>query len=125
MSLLYIGLGGFVGACFRFLNGEFLTGLFEQARVPYPTMVTNVLACFFFGLLFPMAENCGWFSENLRRFVFVGFLGGLSTYSSYMFEAFALLEKGDFFAGLLYLALHFVLGIVAIWLGLQLGLKFV
>ena len=35
------------------------------------------------------------FSENFRRFVFVGFLGGFSTYSSFMFDVFALLEKGE------------------------------
>ena len=64
MSLLYIGLGGFLGACFRYLNGDFLTGLLDHCKVPYPTLLTNLLACFIFGMLFPLAEHYSWFSEN-------------------------------------------------------------
>ncbi len=125
MSLLYIGLGGFLGACFRYLNGEFLTGILAHLKVPYPTLITNLLACFAFGLLFPLAEHYSWFSENLRRFVFVGFLGGFSTYSSFMFEMFALLEKGNWLICLQYLFLHLGLGILVVWLGILLGLKLI
>lgn len=123
MSLLYIGLGGFLGAVCRYLNGLVWAPLACRYKWIFPTLLGNLLACFLFGLLFPYAERCAWFNAQLRKSVFVGFLGGFSTYSSYMFEAFALLEKGDVGLALLYIFLHFSLGLLCVWLGLQLSLK--
>ena len=58
----------------------------------------------------------------MRTFLFVGILGGFTTFSSFGLDTFTLAHGGDHTAAFWNVAAHMVLGIGAVWLGFNLGL---
>jgi fluoride exporter len=85
---LLVGLGGFVGSCLRYwagLAGARLAG----GPTPWATAFVNVTGCLAIGFLAARS-----LSPELRAFALVGVLGGYTTFSTFGYETFALLELG-------------------------------
>ncbi|MFQ5629719.1 MAG: fluoride efflux transporter CrcB [bacterium] len=117
-KLLLIGAGGFLGAIFRYL----LSGAVHQimaARLgfPYGTLVVNIAGCFLIGLFGGLAESRQLFNPEVRLVVFIGLLGGFTTFSTFAYESFSLGRDGELIALLLNVFLHLFLGLIAVWLG--------
>ena len=127
-NLLLVGAGGFVGAVARYLLIGWISrrtgpGAFGVAGLfPWGTVAVNVLGCFAIGLLSGLAEHRGLLTAELRLFLVIGLLGGFTTYSPFGYESLALLEGGAGGLGraLLYVGLHLVMGLAAVWAGLAL-----
>ena len=121
-GLLYVALGGALGASARHLLGEGAKRAFGP-DYPYGTLCANILGGFFMGLL------AGWLaykisgSENIRLFLGVGLLGGFTTFSSFSLEAFSMLERKAYgtFAG--YISMSVIISIAALAVGLMLARK--
>ena len=116
MKLLYIGIGGFLGAVSRYL----VSGLFQKwLDKPFPvgTLAVNVIGCFLIGLLSGLSQGRQLFTPEMRLFLFIGFLGGLTTFSTFIYEIFTFARDGQIIPSLANLTLHLVLGIAAIWAG--------
>ena len=90
LKLILIGLGGSLGAILRFC----LTFFFSSVYPKGPSLLVNVLGCFLAGFLFPFLERS---SGPLGPFLFLGFLGALTTFSSFSLELLAAFQKGDLF----------------------------
>jgi len=58
-----------------------------------------------------------WVPADLRAFLFIGVVGGFTTFSTFGFETFALLRDGQVANAALSVALQVVLGIGAVWAG--------
>lgn len=123
MKFLYMGLGGILGVIGRYLVGGMVyRGL--GLGPPFGTFLVNVSGCFAIGLLATLVE-LKWNMGTLgRAFLFVGFLGAFTTFSTYMFENFTLLDEGRFWLGLGNMVLSVVLGFLALWVGVWLGRSF-
>ena len=87
------------------------------AHFPLGTLLVNLIGCFAIGLLAYWGDARDIFSHNMRLFVFVGFLGAFTTFSSFGHETVNLMRSHMPWAALLNVVLHMVLGLFFVWLG--------
>lgn len=84
---------------------------------PYGTLIVNLVGCFLIAVLLQSATSLAW-SPTLRAALTVGFVGGLTTYSSFNYETTRLVEAGRLGAAGLNALLTLVGGFAAGWTGL-------
>ena len=89
-----MGVGGFVGSCLRFLLTK-LTSHFS-ADLPYGTLISNVTAGILIGFIVGLEQQSITFNPKTRLFMTTGFLGGLSTFSTFSIETVNLFQNGKF-----------------------------
>ena len=116
-KILWVGLGGFLGSISRYLLSGYVQHLVRGTGFPYGTLAVNVIGCFFIGFLAHWVEARGFLSPETRLFVFIGLLGGFTTFSTFSYETMNLWQAGDNAAALANIAVHMVLGLGAAWLG--------
>ena len=85
---------------------------------PYGTLIVNLAGCFAIGALMHTALTLGW-PATTRAALTIGFIGGLTTYSSFNYETMRLFEEGAPASAGANLALTLVGGFIAGWLGLM------
>lgn len=115
--LVLIGLGGMIGTLLRYGTGGLVARWKGGATFPLETLVINVAGCLAIGFLAGLSETRGILSSSARSFLFIGLLGGFTTFSTFGYETFQLLRDGQFGAGLGSVALQFTLGLGAVWAG--------
>ncbi len=115
-ELISIVLGGGLGALSRFGLSKAVTSILNLSA-PWPTFVANMLGCLLFGLLFQLTEEEGWLSASYRPFLLTGFLGSLTTFSTFKHDNFVLLSAGDWVAAAANIILQVCLGLFFVWLG--------
>ena len=118
--MLLAGAGGFVGTCCRFLvNRLFL--IIWRAPFPLATFTINILGCFIFGILTGCLNKYGVMSPKLNAILMVGFCGGFTTFSTFSSEALNLGLNGEVVSSFIYIAGSVIVGLLAVWLGLNLA----
>ena len=97
-TLLAIGMGGFIGAVTRaYLNG--LVNSSFTHSLPIGTLVVNLVGSLIIGILFAIFTNttqASLLSVEMKSFLTTGFLGALTTYSTFAMESFFLLQGGSY-----------------------------
>jgi CrcB protein len=94
MKLLFIFIGGGLGAVARFISSSAVTHFFSHfSFFPFGTFFVNITGSLFIGFLFAFFEE-RIAPENLRLFLITGFLGGFTTFSSYALETARLFLNG-------------------------------
>jgi len=116
-ELLSVGAGGALGAILRYLVSGWVQQLAPFGAFPLGTLAVNVLGCAVLGTLGGLAESRSLFGPGARLFVFLGILGGFTTFSTFAYETVALLREGEMAKGLLNVVASVVLGLVGAWLG--------
>lgn len=91
-ALLSVFLGAGFGACLRYLLGLGLNPLFPP--VPLGTLASNLLGAYLAGAIAAFLLVRTGYPDGLRLFLITGFLGGLTTFSSFSLEMVALLDGG-------------------------------
>ncbi|MGB5054457.1 MAG: fluoride efflux transporter CrcB [Nitrospirales bacterium] len=120
-QLLWVGLGGFLGSVGRFVISGFFNRLSPALAFPIGTLAVNILGCFLIGLLHGLAESRNMLGTDTRIFLFIGVLGGFTTYSTFGFESLALLKDGAMLKASANIIIHVFVGLAAVWLGDTLG----
>jgi len=116
-----VGAGGFVGSVGRYLVGVGAQRLTALPGYPYGTLIVNVVGCLLIGLLAGWVEvRPGWGSDNLRLFLFVGLLGGFTTFSAFGLDTIELLNEHSIGAAVLNVMVQVVVGLLCVWAGLEL-----
>lgn len=113
ISILMIALGAAVGANLRYGISIWAGGAFGPA-FPYGTLIINVLGSFVIGLVMAVHVTRAPLSEPLRLLVVTGLLGGFTTFSSFSYESYTLILRGQWALALLYAAGSVVLGLAAV-----------
>ena len=92
IKLIMILAGGGLGALARYTLGSQID---KNLNLSFPVGIffVNLLGCFFIGLIVSMFENKFIFSENLKIFLIVGFLGSLTTFSTYAVDNYNLMTQ--------------------------------
>ncbi|MBP7956163.1 MAG: CrcB family protein [Psychrobacter sp.] len=118
MQWLAIGLGAAIGACLRGWLARFNP---LHHWIPLGTLGANVLGGLLIGLALVWFERVGsGLSPNIRLFVITGFLGGLTTFSTFSAEVFTFIHNGKLLAGLGLIGLHVGLTLLATAIGFYL-----
>jgi CrcB protein len=122
MNWIAVALGGALGSMARhWVNLELAHRL--ERSVPYATFVVNVVGCVVIGALAGrIAGGRLHLTPAMRAFVFVGVLGGFTTFSSFGLDTFTLGHGGDHAAALWNVVGQVGLGLGGVWLGFYLGL---
>jgi CrcB protein len=97
--LLLIGLAGALGTCTRYLIGLGAGRVFGTS-FPFGTLIVNVVGCFLIAAITHVALTTELISPTLRLTLTTGFMGGLTTYSSFNLETMKLFQDRAWYAGL-------------------------
>jgi fluoride exporter len=102
-------------------GARYLVALWAAQRLgsafPYGTLIVNLFGCFAIAAVMHAALAVSW-SPTVRSAVTIGFIGGLTTYSSFNYETSRLLEEGAVQAAALNAMVTIVGAFIAGWLGL-------
>lgn len=116
-SILYVALGGALGSVSRYLLGTWTQSISKSIDFPYGTLTVNLIGCFVIGFLSHLAESRGAFTPETRALVFIGILGGFTTFSSFGNDTLNLLRDGETFNALANVGANVILGLSLVWLG--------
>jgi len=116
-NLLLVGLGGAFGSIARYLVSGWVQTAAKNATFPFGTLTVNLIGCLVIGVLAQLAESRGIFTPESRALVFVGLLGGFTTFSSFGNETLNLARGGELWNALANIGLNVVIGLLAVWLG--------
>ena len=115
---LLVALGAIPGAWLRLRLVNHLKPMLPRKH--WGTFVVNVTACFFLGLVLAMVERCGPMT-GLALLIGVGFLGSLSTFSTFVMEVLQELRSGQVLLALMLMIASLLMGLLATALGYGLG----
>lgn len=106
MSWLAVGLGAAIGAWLRWGLGMVLNALYPQ--LPLGTVLANLGGGYLIGIAVAFFSALPSLAPEWRLFVVTGFLGGLTTFSTFSAESMLLLQRGAYAWALGHSALHMV-----------------
>lgn len=112
MIIIYVALGGAIGATLRYLTSLVVA-------FPFGTLAVNVLGSFAMGLAFVLIAQKGM--DRLAIFAMTGILGGFTTFSAFSLDAFRLYERGDVGSAALYVVGSVVLSLLGLVAGVALA----
>jgi len=104
MTVLAIALGGALGSVTRYLIAVRLYRLLGLG-LPYGTLTVNILGSMLLGVVLGLVEERGMFTPEQRSFITIGFLGGMTTFSTFIFEGWDYTRDGEVLRAGLYAAL--------------------
>jgi fluoride exporter len=119
-TFLLISAGAMLGANARYWLGDWAAQRWGSG-FPIGTLIINLTGSLVLGFFMTLATERLMLDPRWRLFFAVGFLGAYTTFSTYTFESFNLLFKGEWGLGLLNLLGSAVLGLVAAGVGVFLG----
>lgn len=97
LAVFFVGLGGAIGAICRYAISVMFSS--TQSLFPWSTFIANLIGATLIGIGFVLLIDKPivpiQYSEQLRSLFIVGFLGALTTYSSFSFEAVQLFSQGE------------------------------
>ena len=121
-TVIAVGTGGFLGAIARFYVGVQIVKYFPH-EIPLATLTVNIVGSFAIGIFIALFLNYTP-SDLIKGFLITGFLGALTTYSTFAIESYMLLNS-NFWYGILNIVLNVVGSIVAAGSGYKLIILFI
>lgn len=119
MGWLYVAVGGALGALLRFGVSDWVQR-WTAGPFPWGTMTVNVLGSLLLGFAVVWLETTAT-SGEIRQFATIGLLGAFTTFSTFSYEAMALLRDGDRWGATGYVTGSLVAGLVGVMLGVGLA----
>lgn len=116
----WVGIGGFVGANTRYWLGGWAASRFGT-QFPWGTFIINITGSFILGLFTTLVTERFMASPNLRLLVAIGFVGAYTTFSTFEYETFMLVDSGSFMRASLNIILSVLAGFFAVGIGVRLA----
>ena len=118
--ILFVGMGGFVGAISRFLLSAWVQKSMAMG-FPFGTLFVNTLGGFLIGFLALYFQEHS--SSATRAFIIPGFLGALTTFSTFSYESVMLLEESAYVKAMGNVLVNLIFSLSATFLGMMLYKK--
>jgi len=115
LSVLSIGAGAAIGANLRWLLGLWLNAMFPA--IPLGTLVANLLGAWLIGIGIALFAQLPSLSPEIRLFVITGFLGALTTFSTFSAEMFGNIQAERYGMALMGIGIHVLGSLVMTGLG--------
>lgn len=109
-------VGGALGALIRYFATKLIVPI---NGFPLSTFMVNLVGSFLIGIFTAVVVKYSDFSLVVKHLLIVGFLGSLTTFSTFSLDLVKLFENGDFVTALMYLSLSIVIGFCFAFLGLK------
>jgi CrcB protein len=124
MTWMAIAVGGALGSVARHAANHVVHTHWLTTRFPAGTTVVNVSGCLVIGLLSGLlAANRITLPVHWREFIFVGLLGGYTTFSTFGLDTYLLARTHSPGFALLNVSIQVIGGLLAVWLGYRLGVR--
>ncbi|OBT12896.1 camphor resistance protein CrcB [Vibrio sp. UCD-FRSSP16_10] len=121
-TLGFIAIGGAFGACSRYLISELCVLLLGRG-FPYGTLTVNIIGSFIMGTLIALFENEVIAVDPWRQIIGLGFLGALTTFSTFSMDNVLMFQQGDYWKAGLNIMLNVIFSISAAMIGFHLVFK--
>lgn len=115
IKVIWVMVGGAVGSVLRIIIRDWSAAI--PGDFPWGTFGVNILGAFLLGFFVTITVEVTRIRSHYRAGIAVGFLGGFTTFSTFMYEGVALIKDNETKNALLYVTLTMVLGIGAFALG--------
>lgn len=119
-NILVVALGGALGTLSRYALGLWIMNRWNQG-FPLHTFLINITGAFLLGFLHILFTERLDVSPLWRLGIAVGFLGAFTTFSTFGYEVFSLLESGNYMTAGLYTLLSIAVGFTGVALGVSLA----
>lgn len=116
LKYFLIGTGGFIGSVLRYWTSINAYKIFGE-KFPYGTFIVNVIGCLLIGFIAEISENRFLITPEVRTFLMIGFLGGYTTFSTFGYETFLLLQDKDYITAFSNILFSVILCIASVWIG--------
>jgi CrcB protein len=124
-NILFVALGGAIGACSRYLLIEMVIFLHRGSAFPVGTILVNILGSFLMGIFhFYLTHHLESMPIQARLFLATGLLGGFTTFSAFSVDALRLISASQYGLALTYIFSSVIFSILAIFLGFYLSQYF-
>lgn len=121
MKILLVMLGGSIGALSRYAVSLLAVKMFG-VKFPWGTLIVNLSGCFLIGLAFAWGERgLGIMNPSIRLFFITGYLGALTTFSSFGLETVIPFQEGRYLVSIVNILANNIVGIALVFLGLAAG----
>src|SRR5512140_579011 len=118
LTIACIALFGAAGCIARYLISIWVHDTLGRA-FPYSTLPVNIVGAFLIGFVMEFALRSTHLSANLRTGITIGFLGGLTTFSTFSYETFRLMEDGKFIIAAANVLVSVIVCLAFTWLGIM------
>ena len=118
--LLYVALGSAIGGVSRYLLGGLVQRMLDTT-FPAGTLLVNVSGSFLLGAIIRYALETPSLTPEIRAFMTIGICGGYTTFSTFSYEAVALLEDGEWGRAGIYITASVILSLMGTFLGFALA----
>jgi CrcB protein len=118
-TILAVSVAGIAGTLLRFAAGNWVSANWPR-HFYLATLAVNLVGCLIIGLLYGLFLTRPEVPIEIRAGLIVGFVGGLTTFSSFSLDTLRLLETGQAPIAFGYLAISVFGGLLATWAGLSL-----
>lgn len=120
-NVLIVFIGGGLGAILRYIITYFCNKTLSLSIIG--TLSVNLIGSFLIGYAFGFFISKPLISSTMKLFITVGFLGGLTTFSTFNFEIFELIKNGKISIGLLYMICSCLIGLSLTFIGYYFAVK--
>ena len=115
-QLLLVFIGGGFGSMLRYIIGKYMNS--TETGIPWGTFTANILGSLLIGIILGLAAKNEALSSNQTLLLATGFCGGFTTFSAFAYENHVFLKAGDFTSFAMYTIGSFIVGFLAVFLGL-------
>ena len=120
MKIMFIGLGGFMGAVSRYLIAR-VSMLILGNTFPYGTFFVNVIGSFLLGYIYIISLERLILPDYIKMAVSIGFIGAFTTFSTFTVETLLLFEDGAYMLGIVNIFANVFFSLSAAFIGIYLA----